>query len=72
MKKIIFSILILFTVTGCSNKTKKTLGLVETMPDEYQVQRSQPLIVPPHYKTKKVESNKKTDKKDNTGTNNKK
>ncbi len=40
-------------VTSCSNKTKKSLGLVETLPDEYQVSRSEGLEIPPHYKLNK-------------------
>ncbi len=50
MKKILLIIAVLFLSTGCSKKTKKTLGLTETMPDEYQVQRNKSLEVPPHYR----------------------
>ncbi len=50
MKKILLIIAVLFLSTACSKKTKKTLGLTETMPDEYQVQRNKSLEVPPHYK----------------------
>ncbi len=50
MKKLLLIIAILFLSIGCSSKTKKTLGLTETMPDEYQVQRNKSLEVPPHYR----------------------
>ena len=36
-------------LTACSEKAKKTLGLIENIPDEYQVKSYKPLEVPPHY-----------------------
>lgn len=61
MRVMILVLSTMFLLTGCNSKTKKTLGLTETMPDEYQVQRNKPLEVPPHYKGayKKVESKSK-------------
>jgi hypothetical protein len=52
MKKTLLLIAVLFLSIGCSSKTKKTLGLTETMPDEYQVQRGKALEVPPHYRAR--------------------
>lgn len=40
-------------ISACGNKTKKSLGLVEELPDEYQVSRSEGLEIPPHYKLAK-------------------
>lgn len=66
MKKILLVIAVLFLSTGCSKKTKKTLGLTETMPDEYQVQRNKSLEVPPHYRTQDtVRKNDVPEKKKN-------
>jgi hypothetical protein len=64
MRVIILVLSTMFLFTGCSSKTKKTLGLTETMPDEYQVQRNKPLEVPPHYKGayKKAELQSKSQK----------
>lgn len=50
MRKILLITAVLFLSIGCSSKTKKTLGLTETIPDEYQVQRNKSLEVPPHYR----------------------
>ena len=58
MKKILLLIAVLFLSIGCSSKTKKTLGLTETIPDEYQVQRSKSLEVPPHYRAQSPEGAK--------------
>lgn len=54
MKNILIIIATLLLSTGCSNKTKTTLGLIETIPDEYQVTRNKPLEVPPHYELEDV------------------
>ena len=64
MKKILLIGATLILATGCSAKTKKTLGLTETMPDEYQVKRVKPLEVPPHYNaTSTKKTTTKTKKK---------
>lgn len=49
MQKISAQILILFLVAACSSKTKNSLGLTQTTPDEYQVSRNKDLRIPPHY-----------------------
>lgn len=56
MKNILLITAILLATIGCSNKTKKTLGLIETIPDEYQVTRNKPLEVPPHYNLEEITS----------------
>jgi hypothetical protein len=63
MKKILLIIAVLFLSIGCSSKTKKTLGLTETIPDEYQVQRNKSLEVPPHYRASKPEKAKNIEAK---------
>lgn len=56
MKNILIIISALLLTISCSNKTKKTLGLIETIPDEYQVTRNKPLEVPPHYNLEDIAS----------------
>ena len=63
MKKILLLIAVLFLSIGCSSKTKKTLGLTETIPDEYQVQRNKSLEVPPHYRASRPEGAKNIETK---------
>ena len=60
MKKILLLSATLVITSACSNSTKKTLGLTETMPDEYQVKRNKSLEVPPCYRA--TESVKKKNK----------
>jgi len=52
----------LFLIAGCSQNTKKKLGLTETMPDEYKVQRNKSLEIPPSYKQKQAPNTKQTSK----------
>ncbi len=52
MKKILFIIASSILFVACSKNSKKILGLTETMPDEYQVQRNKSLEMPPHYSLK--------------------
>lgn len=63
MKKILILTAVGLVLSSCSSKIKKTLGLTENMPDEYQVQRYKSLEVPPCYQDVECKSNKKTDKK---------
>lgn len=56
MKNIPIIISALLLTISCSNKTKKTLGLIETIPDEYQVTRNKPLELPPHYNLEEINS----------------
>lgn len=51
MKKILLLSAALIAVSACSKNTKKTLGLTETLPDEYKVSRNKPLDVPPFYQS---------------------
>lgn len=53
MKKYLVIFASLLVLSGCKNSTKKSLGLTETLPDEYQVSRSKGIEVPPHYKNEK-------------------
>ena len=53
MRIICLVTLILTMLSGCSNKAKQSLGLVTTAPNEYQVQRSKSLEIPPHYDLQK-------------------
>lgn len=65
MKKIALLFASIFLIASCSKSTKKTLGLVETMPDEYKVKRNKSLEIPPNYqqtKSKTVEKNSKFSK----------
>ena len=58
MKKILLLSAALIITSACSKSTKRTLGLTETMPDEYQVKRNKSLEVPPCYKTTEPAKNK--------------
>jgi uncharacterized lipoprotein len=53
MNNKILLILTIFSLAGCSKNFKKTVGLTENLPDEYQAVKNQPLEVPPHYQIKK-------------------
>ena len=62
MKKIALLFASIFLIAGCSKSTKKTLGLVETMPDEYKVKRNKSLEVPPSYQQRKSKTIKQDSK----------
>ena len=62
MKKIALLFASIFLIAGCSKSTKKTLGLVETMPDEYKVKRNKSLEVPPSYQRRESKTTKKDSK----------
>ena len=47
MKKI--SLVFVTLLSSCNKATKKTLGLTQDMPDEFQVKTAKPLEVPPHF-----------------------
>ena len=38
----------LVVLSGCSPKTKRTLGIDTPIPNEYQIQTYKPLEMPPH------------------------
>lgn len=61
-KKLVLLFASLFLIAGCSKSTKKTLGLIETMPDEYKVKRNKSLEVPPSYQQKKLKIDEKNSK----------
>ena len=65
IKKILLLSSILIITAACSPKAKKTLGLTEEMPDEYQVTRNKALEVPPCYQatSSKKPTNEDTSKK---------
>jgi hypothetical protein len=46
-------IVTIIVMSGCSKKVKETVGIVTPGPNEYQVQRSKTLEVPPHYHLQK-------------------
>jgi len=52
MKKIILILISLTLIISCSQNSKRALGLTETMPDEYQVQRNKSLEIPLYYSYK--------------------
>ena len=62
MKKTVLLLASIFLIAGCSKNTKKTLGLVETMPDEYQVKRNKSLEIPPIYQLENSKAAKKSSK----------
>ncbi|MFY9589701.1 DUF3035 domain-containing protein [Rickettsia endosymbiont of Halotydeus destructor] len=48
--RIIFLLFTILVVTSaCNKKLKETVGISTSGPNEYQVQRSKMLEVPPHY-----------------------
>ncbi len=49
MQKYIFIIAATLLLSGCSTKMKQKLGIVTTGPNEYVVEKQQPLEIPPHY-----------------------
>lgn len=62
MKRIALLFASIFLIASCSKSTKKTLGLVETMPDEYKVKRNKSLEIPPSYQQKKSKIAKQNSK----------
>jgi len=53
MKQVLFTLTSLMLISSCK-ATKKTLGLTENMPDEFQVTKAKPLEVPPHFSLSKT------------------
>ncbi|WP_341787762.1 DUF3035 domain-containing protein [Rickettsia endosymbiont of Cantharis rufa] len=49
MKKIFLLFTVLLITSACSKKLKETVGISTAGPNEYQVQRTKALEVPPHY-----------------------
>ena len=59
----ITSYLLLFTIFflgGCGEETRKTLGLGKRQPDEFQVLRKAPLVVPPNFTLRPPDPGAKT------------
>ena len=53
MKQVLFTLTSIMLISSCK-ATKKTLGLTENMPDEFQVTKAKPLEVPPHFSLSKT------------------
>lgn len=49
MQKYISILAAILLLCGCSTKIKQKLGIVTTGPNEYAVEKQQPLEIPPHY-----------------------
>ena len=49
MRIILLQIITILVLSSCNKRVKETIGIVTPGPDEYQVQRSQSIEVPPHY-----------------------
>jgi hypothetical protein len=49
MRILALVIIALFTLTACSKRMKQKIGLATAGPNEYLVERQQPLEVPPHF-----------------------
>lgn len=62
MKQILYTITAILLLSSCK-ATKKTLGLTENMPDEFQVTKAKPLEVPPHFNLSKPTGQDKVEKK---------
>lgn len=60
MKNILFLIATTLCITSCSKNLKKTIGLTETLPDEYQSVRKKSLEIPPHFQLKQPENVKQS------------
>ncbi len=63
MQKILFTIITVLLLTSCSKSAKRTLGLTENIPDEFQVTKAKPLEVPPHFNLSKTDHKIETKKK---------
>jgi hypothetical protein len=48
MKQVLLTLTAFMVLSSCKS-TKKTLGLTENMPDEFQVTKVAPLEMPPHF-----------------------
>ena len=64
MKQILCIIAVMMLLSSCK-ATKKTLGLTENMPDEFQVTKAKPLEVPPHFNSSKAVTAKEIKKSKN-------
>ncbi len=49
MRKVFLLLTVLLITSACNKKLKETVGISTAGPNEYQVQRSKALEVPPHY-----------------------
>jgi len=54
MNNKIILVLSIFFLASCSKNFKRTVGLTENLPDEYQAVKNTPLEVPPHYQIKRT------------------
>lgn len=49
MKKVFLLFTVLIITAACNKKLKETVGISTAGPNEYRVQRTKALEVPPHY-----------------------
>jgi len=49
VRKVFLLFTVLLITSACNKKLKETVGISTAGPNEYQVQRSKALEVPPHY-----------------------
>lgn len=54
-KKICFIYFLTCFLFGCSESVKKKLNITTVGPNEYEVQRTKPLDMPPHYDLPRLE-----------------
>jgi hypothetical protein len=59
MKQVLLTLTALMMILSSCKSTKKTLGLTENMPDEFQVTKVAPLEMPPHFIVSKTDQDKK-------------
>ncbi len=59
MKQVLLTLTAFMVLSSCKS-TKKTLGLTENMPDEFQVTKVAPLEMPPHFILSKTDQDKTT------------
>jgi hypothetical protein len=57
MKQVLLTLTAFMVLSSCKS-TKKTLGLTENMPDEFQVTKVAPLEMPPHFILSKTDQDK--------------
>jgi hypothetical protein len=57
MKQVLLTLTAFMVLSSCKS-TKKTLGLTENMPDEFQVTKVAPLQMPPHFILSKTDQDK--------------
>ncbi|MFK7967589.1 MAG: DUF3035 domain-containing protein [Rickettsiaceae bacterium] len=64
MKQVLLILTAIMLLSSCKS-TKKTLGLTENIPDEFQVTKMKPLEVPPHFSLSRGQQGKIVKKSEN-------